>query len=109
LREGLSSPHGRRGAQWGIFKRLYRPGGDPRAFVDPSGGSADSFALVVADKHKRIVIDAVRERRPPFSPEDVVEEFAALLKTYRVSTAGEFPRELFRKHGVVATGQQQLP
>src|SRR3954453_14884663 len=61
-----------------------------RAFVDPSGGSADSFTLAVAhkdrDKHKRIVIDAVRERRPPFSPEDVVEEFAALLQTYRVSS-----------------------
>jgi hypothetical protein len=81
-----------------------------RAFVDPSGGSADSFTLAVAhkdkNKHKRIVIDAVRERRPPFSPEDVVEEYAAVLKAYRVSTvtgdryAGEFPRELFRKHGV---------
>src|SRR5436190_4059227 len=79
-----------------------------RAFVDPSGGSADSFTLAVAhkDKDKRIVIDAVRERRPPFSPEDVVAEFAQLLKSYRVSGvtgdryAGEFPRELFRKHGL---------
>ena len=76
--------------------------------IDPSGGSADSFTLAVAhkDRDKRIVIDAVRERRPPFSPEDVVEEYAAVLKTYRVSSvtgdryAGEFPRELFRKHGV---------
>ncbi len=52
------------------------------------------------------MIDAVRERRPPFSPEDVVAEFAQLLKSYRVSGvtgdryAGEFPRELFRKHGL---------
>ena len=77
-------------------------------FTDPSGGSADSFTLAIShkDKEKRIVIDAVRERRPPFSPEDVVAEFAQLLKSYRISQvtgdryAGEFPRELFRKHGV---------
>ena len=68
----------------------------------------NSFTLAIAhkDKEKRIVIDAVRERRPPFSPEDVVAEFAQLLKSYRISQvtgdryAGEFPRELFRKHGV---------
>ena len=81
-----------------------------RAFVDPSGGSADSSHArrrpQGGTSDKRIVIDAVRERRPPFSPEDVVEEFATLLETYRVSSvtgdryAGEFPRELFRKHGV---------
>ncbi len=48
----------------------------------------------------------VRERRPPFSPEAVVEEFAALLKSYGVSKVtgdrygGEWPRERFREHGV---------
>ena len=31
--------------------------------------------------------DAVRERRPPFSPEDVVAEFAALLKSYRIAAS----------------------
>ena len=36
----------------------------------------------------------------------MVDDFAALLKSYRVSRvtgdryAGEFPRELFRKHGI---------
>jgi hypothetical protein len=79
-----------------------------RVFVDPSGGSSDSFTLAVShrDRDKRIVIDAVRERRPPFSPQDVVDEFAALVKSYRATRvvgdryAGEFPRELFRKHGI---------
>ena len=53
-----------------------------------------------------IIIDAIREARPPFSPDAVVDDFAALLKSYRVSRvtgdryAGEFPRELFRKHGI---------
>jgi hypothetical protein len=77
------------------------------AFCDPSGGSADSFTLAISHKDgERIVIDATREARPPFSPEAVIDELASLLKTYRVSKvtgdryAGEFPRELFRKNGI---------
>ena len=78
-----------------------------RAFTDPSGGSDDSFTLAISHKSEdRIIIDAIREARPPFSPDAVVDDFAALLKSYRVSRvtgdryAGEFPRELFRKHGI---------
>ena len=77
------------------------------AFVDPSGGSADSFTLAIAHNEAgKGVLDCVRERKPPFSPEAVVEEYAALLKTYRVLTvsgdryAGEWPREQFRKAGI---------
>jgi hypothetical protein len=76
-------------------------------FVDPSGGSADSMTMCVGHKEgDAVVVDAVRERRPPFSPEDVVAEFAELLKTYHVSKvsgdryAGEWPRERFKQHGV---------
>ena len=37
------------------------------AFVDPSGGSADSMTLAIAHRDKEIaVLDAVREIRPPF-------------------------------------------
>jgi hypothetical protein len=79
-----------------------------QAFVDPSGGSADSFTLAVAhlDTDGRSVLDAVRECRAPFSPESVVIEFAALLKDYHVRSvtgdryAGEWPRERFREHGI---------
>ena len=79
------------------------------AFTDPSGGSDDSFTLAISHRDLRndlVVIDAVREVRPPFSPEQVTDDFAALLKAYRVSSVtgdrygGEFPRELFRKHGI---------
>lgn len=78
-----------------------------QAFVDPSGGSADSFTLAIA--HRRgtdAILDAVRERRPPFSPEAVVQEFADLLKTYGIASvrgdhyAGDWPRERFRAHGI---------
>jgi hypothetical protein len=80
-----------------------------RAFVDPSGGSEDSFTLAISHRDYRndlVVIDAVREVRPPFSPEQVIGDFVALLKSYRIIRvtgdryAGEFPRELFRKHGI---------
>jgi hypothetical protein len=43
------------------------------AFTDPSGGSADSFTLAIAHRERdgRVVLDCVRERQPPFSPEAV--------------------------------------
>jgi len=84
------------------------PGVQYVAFVDPSGGSADAMTLAISHRGDgdRVVLDAVRERRPPFSPDDVVLEFVALLKSYGVSSvggdryAGEWPRERFRVHGV---------
>lgn len=86
------------------------------AFVDPSGGSADSMTLAVAHRERdpadrrappTAVLDAVREAKPPFSPEAVVDEFCALLKSYGVARVrgdrygGDWPRERFRKNGVV--------
>ena len=76
-------------------------------FVDPSGGSADAMTMAIGHRQDNVaVIDAVRERRPPFSPEDVVQEFAGLLRSYRIHKivgdryAGEWPRERFQVHGV---------
>jgi hypothetical protein len=78
-----------------------------RAFVDPSGGSGDSFTVAIAHRQgKNRILDAVREFVPPFSPEAVVAEICKLLKLYRIGSvegdayAGEWPREQFRKHGV---------
>ncbi len=77
------------------------------AFVDPSGGSQDAMTLAIAHAESgRVVLDCTREVRPPFSPEQVVDDFVACLRLYRISTVvgdrygGEFPRELFRKQGV---------
>ena len=76
-------------------------------FTDPSGGSKDSMTLGISHfESGKVVLDAVRERKPPFSPDDVVREFAALLKSYRVSKVqgdkygGLWPRERFQKHGI---------
>jgi hypothetical protein len=77
------------------------------AFVDPSGGSADSFTMAISHREgDRILIDATREVSPPFSPEAVIAEFSGLLKSYRIAQvigdryAGEFPREQFRKRSI---------
>jgi hypothetical protein len=76
-------------------------------FNDPSGGSADSFTMAISHREgDRILIDAIREVRPPFSPQAVVHEFSVLLKSYGIRKVlgdrfgGEFPRELYRKNGI---------
>jgi hypothetical protein len=78
------------------------------AFVDPSGGSSDSMTLAIARRAQdgRAVLVALRERRPPFSPKAVVDEFCDLLKSYGLHAvegdhyAGQWPRERFLLHGV---------
>ena len=77
------------------------------AFVDPSGGSRDSMTLAIAHVDgATVVVDAIRERRPPFSPDDVASEFAELLKSYSLASVrgdrygGLWPRERFEAHGV---------
>jgi hypothetical protein len=76
-------------------------------FVDPSGGSSDSMTLAVSHKEgATVILDAVREVKPPFSPEATVEEFARLLRQYRCTSAygdryaGEWPREQFKRHSI---------
>lgn len=77
------------------------------AFCDPSGGSQDSMTLGIAHREgDRVILDVVREVKPPFSPEGVVDDFVTLMKHYRCREvvgdryAGEWPREQFRKRGV---------
>jgi hypothetical protein len=83
------------------------------AFVDPSGGSSDSMTLCIAHidftagkSGTRVIVDLIRERRAPFSPDSVVKEFADVLKSYGISRvvgdkyAGEWPRERFRAHDI---------
>jgi hypothetical protein len=77
------------------------------SFVDPSGGSSDSMTLAIGHREGDVcILDAIRERKPPFSPQDVVNEFTTLLKSYSVVTVqgdrygGEWPREQFQKAGI---------
>jgi hypothetical protein len=96
-----------------IFERSRVWGVRYSAFCDPSGGSSDSMTLAIShaqlseDKKRSIaVLDAVREIRAPFSPENAVSEFTALLKAYGIRAvrgdryAAEWVTEAFKKAGI---------
>ena len=75
-------------------------------FVDPSGGAQDSMTAAIAHAEGDVVVlDAVREVKPPFSPESVVTDFTALLARYHINDVtgdrwgGEFVQELFVTRG----------
>jgi hypothetical protein len=65
-----------------------------------------TLAIAHRGKDGRAILDAVRERRPPFSPDDVAVEFSAFLKSYGIRKVtgdrygGEWPSERFRVHGI---------
>jgi len=79
-------------------------------FLDAASGSenGDSYAISVGHKEgDQIVIDAVCETIPPFSPAAVVDDvLLPLCKAYKVTRAwgdnyaGNFPKELVRKAGL---------
>lgn len=91
----------------GVFERPSQSGTRYAGFVDPSGGVADAFTLAVAHRESdTLLLDCVREVRPPFSPESVAANFAGVCKSYRISKisgdryAGLWPVEQFRKYGI---------
>jgi hypothetical protein len=98
----------------GVYERSPVRGVNYDAFIDPSGGSADSFTLGVGHTDRTtdwqkpvVVVDCLRETKPPFNPSTVVEEFAKVLKDYNVSKivgdkyAGLWPVEVFAKLSVI--------
>jgi hypothetical protein len=91
------------------------PGVRYSAFVDPSGGSQDSFTACIAHMVGDVsVIDAIKEFRPPFNPEHVTAELAAFCRSYGVSRVvgdrygGVWVSSAFRSHGI-AYGPAKAP
>ena len=91
----------------GCYER--RAGGERRygAFVDPSGGRQDSMTLGVAHKEGDcVILDCLREVKPPFDPSSVVVEFAEVLRDYGLSAisgdryAAEWVAAEFRSAGI---------
>ena len=77
------------------------------AFCDPSGGRQDAMTLAVAHKEGDcVILDALREVKPPFDPASVVREFAEVLRDYGLASVsgdrygGEWPAAEFRSHGI---------
>jgi hypothetical protein len=78
-----------------------------KSFVDPSGGAKDSFCLAISHaENGDYVLDCIRERKPPFNPDQVCRDFAATMRDYGVfKTVGDrygglWPSSRFKAHGV---------
>ncbi len=92
----------------GRFEIPPLPGMHYVAFCDPAGGTGtDSMTVAVAHLERdKVVLDAVREVRPPFSPEGVTLDFVTLLRSYGIKKmqgdryAGSWPAERFATHGI---------
>ena len=92
----------------GCYEIPPMPGTIYSAFVDPSGGSLDSFGLAIAHRtdEGHGVLDCIREIRPPFNPTSAVSELAQCLKSYGIDRivgdryGGSWPSEAFREHGI---------
>ena len=77
---------------------------------DASGGSGrDSFTMAIAGKDPetgKVILLCVREVKPPFSPENIVAEYATVARSYGLlegqsdKFAGSWPKEQFDKHGI---------
>jgi hypothetical protein len=92
----------------GRFELPKIEGANYYGFIDPSGGRQDSFTMGICHRETsgRIVLDVIRERRPPFQPQGIVAEFSDVLRSFKISSvgsdrfAGEWVPEAFRKHGI---------
>jgi len=78
------------------------------AFCDPSGGRQDAMTISICHREKeKIIQDAVRIKRPPFNPSEVVQEFADTLKMgYGIREvegdrfSGEWCSSAFEREGI---------
>lgn len=65
-----------------------------------------TLAICHEENRGQWILDAVRERRPPFPPAAVVEEFSTLLKSYGLNCVtgdrhgGAWPAERFAEHAM---------
>lgn len=99
----------------GRFEMGYKAGISYRAFVDPSGGSSDSYVLAIGHDEMRDfggekvlvpVLDKVVEWLPKFDPEEVSKQVVAVCKAYQIAGVtgdaygGEWPRDPLRKRGI---------
>jgi hypothetical protein len=79
-----------------------------KCFVDFAGGSGkDSATMAIAHSEEgRVILDATRERKPPFKPSEVIKEFSEVMKIYDVRSAhadryaGQFVVEGFAEHKI---------
>jgi hypothetical protein len=92
----------------GVHERPPERGVGYRGYVDMASGSgSDAACLAIAHRdNDRAVLDVLREVRPPFSAEQTVQDFAAVLRNYGLSrcTGDKYGAgltvELFMRSGI---------
>jgi len=92
----------------GRTELLCRSGIEYRAFADVSGGRKDPMALCIGHKEgsRKVVIDYLRQWKPPCNPLVVIADMCEELKRYRLRTvtgdqyAAEFNVQTFRSHAI---------
>ncbi|WP_429912888.1 hypothetical protein [Glycocaulis sp.] len=81
-------------------------------FADPAGGGGkDAFTGAIAHRESdgTLILDLLYERRPPFNPDEVASELAAIFRRYSVSAitgdrfGGDFPKTAFSRAGMKYT------
>lgn len=77
------------------------------AFADPGGGVSDSYTIAIGHREgHRAIVDAMREFRAPFDPEDITRAVCKLLSQYRLTSvfgdkyAAEWVKTAYGRHGV---------
>ena len=95
-------------------ERAYAAGTKYFAFVDPSGGRGDSFAMAIAHAKEgrrerdgaHVIVDKIVEIKPPFDPSEAVRRCAHTMHLFNIRTCwgdrygGDFVTEAFRKEGI---------
>ena len=82
-----------------------------KAFTDPSGGvGADSYTVCIAHKENgRFIVDLVRGTHGQYDPVTVTQQYAALLKEYRIQSvvgdhyAAQWVQGAWRTAGIAYT------
>ncbi|MFW6154881.1 MAG: hypothetical protein ACOC95_06660 [Planctomycetota bacterium] len=76
-------------------------------FVDMSGGRGDSATLAIAHRDgTRVILDVLREWRPPFNPDAVIRQMADVLRKFHLrrvtgdNFAAEYTVSGFARYGI---------
>lgn len=92
----------------------WREGQKYVAFLDASGGQRDSYSLAIAHRENgKFILDRCEERPPPFRPESVEEEYAGIIRSYKLSKAemdryaGQLASSRYRDYGIIVTNCKQ--
>ena len=85
------------------------------AHCDPSGGRQDSMTLAIAHRDEstgKVVLDALREAKPPFVPKEVVRDFSLVAKSFGVGViksdryAAEWVSSAFRDNEIMVENSE---